>query len=88
MPAKSVARGAVFAVLALCSVGFLTPFLLVPLLPLIFLAPNLYRTLTDKIEYGWFTFMAGLIENLMGTRILVTGDDLSQLSVSQLIFVC
>eukprot|EP01128_Nolandella_sp_AFSM9_P010961 TRINITY_DN7677_c0_g1_i1.p1 TRINITY_DN7677_c0_g1~~TRINITY_DN7677_c0_g1_i1.p1 ORF type:complete len:373 (-),score=71.49 TRINITY_DN7677_c0_g1_i1:97-1215(-) len=73
-------RGFVFALLAVTSVAFLSPYAIVLTLPLMFSTSSygLYRWWHDNLANSWFTFMAVLIEKVMGTRLVVTGDSLNQ----------
>ncbi|XP_021941149.1 lysocardiolipin acyltransferase 1-like isoform X2 [Zootermopsis nevadensis] len=56
---------------SICS-GFL--FLYCPLLPLLFLHQKLFRQLTDLVFAAWEVYPAALLECLIGTRVVVTGD--------------
>ncbi|XP_069684774.1 lysocardiolipin acyltransferase 1-like isoform X2 [Periplaneta americana] len=73
---RGLARGLAFCSFwygSICS-GFL--FLYCPLLPLLLLHQKLFRQLTDIVFAAWEIYPAALLECIIGTRVVVTGDEI------------
>jgi lysocardiolipin and lysophospholipid acyltransferase len=67
-------NGVVFGILLFVSSLLGSIFLLVPLLPLSFFAPRIYRRIADRLVGYWLTFPCSLIFFLFRVRVHVTGD--------------
>uniref|UniRef100_A0A914Y0U5 Phospholipid/glycerol acyltransferase domain-containing protein n=1 Tax=Panagrolaimus superbus TaxID=310955 RepID=A0A914Y0U5_9BILA len=69
-------RGAFFAILMLLSAFLGCIYVLMPLAPLIFLNPRLYRRLVDRLVGFWLVMPSALMEYLFGVQLTITGDEI------------
>eukprot|EP01104_Vermistella_antarctica_P017373 TRINITY_DN614_c1_g1_i1.p1 TRINITY_DN614_c1_g1~~TRINITY_DN614_c1_g1_i1.p1 ORF type:complete len:400 (-),score=71.08 TRINITY_DN614_c1_g1_i1:29-1228(-) len=76
-PTPKQRMAGIATVLILVWTGYIgSLFLMGPILPLIFIAPELFLRVTGGLQWVWLTFVCALIEVLNGTKIVVSGDPL------------
>lgn len=92
-------RGFCFAISMLLSAFFGSVYVLLPLAPLLFLCPRLWRRVVDRLFGFWLVmpsvkfvlfiksiyFLKGLMEYLFGVQFTVTGDKIEHIEPSLLI---
>jgi lysocardiolipin and lysophospholipid acyltransferase len=66
-------RGWMFCFIMLTSAMFGTIYILMPLSPLVFIRPKLFRRLVDRLVGFWLTMPSGLMEYLFGIELVVHG---------------
>uniref|UniRef100_A0A915DM98 Phospholipid/glycerol acyltransferase domain-containing protein n=1 Tax=Ditylenchus dipsaci TaxID=166011 RepID=A0A915DM98_9BILA len=67
-------RGLAFSLSMLFSAFFGSVYVLMPLVPLIFINPRIFRRLIDRLVGFWLVMPSGLMEFIFGVHLYVSGD--------------